>query len=194
MNVDQLFETEPEFETSKLLLRKITMDDTEAYYELASDPAVATYTLWDKHQSITDSRAFISRLIQKYSEKEAYHWGIIDKAKNKLIGRTGFIQWDLAHERTEIGFALSRLYWNQGIITEATRLIIEYGFTHLGFNRIEGRCSYNNAGSARAMEKLGMKWEGILRGQLKMKGEFVDQRMYAILRDDFDSVNNSSTL
>nr|WP_256702927.1 GNAT family protein [Paenibacillus sp. FSL H7-0326] len=118
----------------------------------------------------------------------------MDKAKNKLIGRTGFIQWNLEHERTEIGFALSRLYWNQGIITEATRLIIEYGFTHLGFNRIEGRCSYNNAGSARAMEKLGMKWEGILRGQLKMKGEFVDQRMYAILRDDFDSVNNSSTL
>lgn len=194
MNIDQLFETEPEFETSKLLLRKITLDDIDAYYELASDPAVAKYTLWDTHQSITDSRAFLGQLIQKYNEKEAYHWGIIDKAKNKLIGRTGFIQWDLAHERTEIGFALSRLYWNQGIITGATRLIIEYGFMQLGFNRIEGRCSYNNAGSARAMEKLGMRWEGILRGQLKMKGEFVDQRMYAILRDDFDRVNISSTL
>lgn len=100
MNIDKLFETEPEFETSKLLLKKIT----------------------------------------------------------------------------------------------ATRLIIEYGFMQLGFNRIEGRCSYNNAGSTRAMEKLGMRWEGILRGQLKMKGEFVDQRMYAILRDDFDRVNISSTL
>lgn len=40
------------------------------------------------------------------------------------------------------------------------------------------------------MEKLGMKMEGILRGQLKIKGEFVDQKMYAILRDDIDSVNN----
>lgn len=190
MNIDQLFMTEPEFETSTLLLRKITLADVDAYYELASDPAVTTFTLWDTHRSFTDSKIFIERLIHKYDVQEAYHWGVIDKNANKLIGRTGFIQWDLTHERTEIGFALSRPYWNQGIITGATRLIIEYGFSHLGFNRIEGRCSDNNAGSARAMEKLGMKMEGILRGQLKIKGEFVDQKMYAILRDDINSVNN----
>ncbi len=103
-----------------------------------------------------------------------------------MIGRTGLISWDVKHSHAEIGFAIASKYWSKGIITEATREVIRYGFEKMGLHRIEGRCNYNNAGSARAMQKLGMKLEGVLRGQLKIKGVFTDQKMYSILKSDYD--------
>lgn len=187
MDVEKIFLETPIFETERLFLRRITMDDVSDYFDFASDPLVTTYTIWDTHKSLDESRHFVEYLTRKYDSKVAYHWGIIDKAINKLIGRTGFINWDTTHERTEIGFGISSKYWNRGIITEATKQIIEYGFSNLGLNRIEGRCNHNNLGSGRAMEKLGMKFEGTLRDQLKIKGKFVDQRMYSILKSDFES-------
>jgi ribosomal-protein-alanine N-acetyltransferase len=185
MDIEKIYLESPTFETERLFLRRINEDDVRDYFDFASDQLVTTYTIWDSHKSLDDSKKYIEDLIRKYDSKEAYHWGIIDKAINKFIGRTGFINWDAAHQRTEIGFGISSPYWNKGMITEATKQIIEYGFANLGLNRIEGRCNYNNIGSGRAMEKLGMKFEGILREQLIIKGKFVDQRMYSILKSDY---------
>jgi ribosomal-protein-alanine N-acetyltransferase len=185
MNVQKLFAEAPVFETKRLLLRNITMDDATDYFDFASDPQVSVFTTWDTHQTIAESQDFIHKVLGKYETKSAYHWGIIDNSTGKLIGRTGFIRWDADHQKTEI----SSRYWNQGVITEATKNIIKYGFEKLDLNRIEGRCNHNNVGSGRVMEKLGMKFEGTLREQMKIKGEFVDQRMYAILNKDFSMSN-----
>jgi|HigsolmetaGSP12D_1036236.scaffolds.fasta_scaffold02553_3 ribosomal-protein-alanine N-acetyltransferase len=187
MDVEKLFSESPEFVTNRLYLRQLTLDDSEDYFEFASDPEVTTYTMWETHKTIDDSRKYLNYVIDKYKNRQAYHWGIVDISTNKLIGRTGLIQWDINHQRTEIGFALSRKYWNKGIITEATREIIKYSFKELNVNRIEGRCNYDNTGSARVMEKLGMVFEGVLREQLKIKGSFKDQKMYSILKSDYVS-------
>lgn len=187
MDIEKIYLESPTFESERLFLRRITKDDVNDYFDFASDPLVTTYTIWNTHQSIEESKQYIEYLMRKYDSMEAYHWGIIDKASNKLIGRTGFISWDINHLKTEIGFGISSNYWNKGIITEATKQIIKYGFMKLGLNRIEGRCNFNNIGSGRSMEKLGMKFEGILREQLKIKGIFVDQRIYSILKSDFES-------
>lgn len=185
MDIDRLFLESPIFETDQAFLRRMSMDDVKDYFDFASDPLVTAHTIWETHISLHDSQSFLSNVIQKYDSKSAYHWGIIDKASNKLIGRSGFISWDIANQRTEIGFALSSKLWNKGIITEATKEIIQYGFEKLDLNRIEGRCNYDNIGSGRVMEKLGMKCEGILREQLMIKSKFVDQKMYSIIKSDF---------
>ncbi|WP_374954756.1 GNAT family N-acetyltransferase [Paenibacillus sp. AR247] len=70
------------------------------------------------------------------------------------------------------------------MVTEATREIMRYAFVQAGFHRLEARCNASNPGSFRVMEKLGMSFEGVLREQLKIKGQFVDQRLYSILRQD----------
>lgn len=84
------------------------------------------------------------------------------------------------------GFEITLLFTRQF----ETRKIVHYGFTELGLNRIEARCNYNNPGSYRVMEKLGMQFEGVLRKQLKIKGQFIDQRMYSILKSDYESSLN----
>ncbi|WP_438350712.1 GNAT family N-acetyltransferase [Paenibacillus sp. FA6] len=185
MKIDILFSESPVFETERLILRKLSMNDLDDYYEFASDPIVSVSTLWNKHETIEDTKDYLQKVMDKYDSKQAFRWGIIYKPSNKLIGRTGLMNWDVMHSRAEIGFALASQYWNKDIISEATKEVVSYGFEKLELNRIEGRCNYKNAGSARVMEKLGMKLEGILREQLKIKGTFMDQRLYSILKSDF---------
>ncbi|OAB47042.1 GNAT family N-acetyltransferase [Paenibacillus antarcticus] len=184
MQVEKLFNEMPVFETERLLLRKLSLDDIQDYYEFASDPIVSANTLWDRHESLEDTIKDLEYATAKYESRQAYRWGIVYKPLNKLVGRTGLISWDVRHQRAEIGFALSSQYWNKGIMTEATREVITYSFEQLDVNRLEGRCNYNNIGSARVLENVGMKFEGILRQQLKIKGEFIDQKMYAVLKSD----------
>ncbi len=184
MKVETLFNELPVFETERLLLRKISLDDIQEYYEFASDPIVSANTLWDRHETLEDTINEMDYVMKKFELRRAYRWGIVYKPLNKLIGRTGLISWDVRHQRAEIGFALSSEYWSKGIMTEATKEIITYSFDKLDVNRIEGRCNYNNIGSAHVLENIGMKFEGILRQQLKIKGEFIDQKMYAVLKGD----------
>lgn len=87
-----------------------------------------------------------------------------------------------------MGYVLSDQYWNQGIMTEVVSKIIQFGFEEVGLERIQARCMVDNTGSAKVMEKVGMKFEGVLRNYMKVKNELRDLNMYAILKEDFHSI------
>lgn len=67
---------------------------------------------------------------------------------------------------------------------EAVHPLIAFGFQMMKLNRIEGRCILANTASARVMEKVGMKFEGVLRQHLFTKGSFYDVKMYSILKEE----------
>ena len=91
------------------------------------------------------------------------------------------------HARAEIGYALARKYWGQGLMTEAVRAMLDYGFNLLRLNRIEARCDVENIASWRVMEKAGMKFEGVLRQNIFLHGRPRDARMYGILREEWST-------
>ncbi|GJM70102.1 hypothetical protein HMSSN036_23180 [Paenibacillus macerans] len=89
--------------------------------------------------------------------------------------------------RAEIGYVLSKQYWNKGIMTEVVRRIIEFSFKELELVRVEAKCHPKNVGSAKVMEKSEMKFEGVLRRYLWAKEELQDVKLYSIIRDEFES-------
>ena len=83
-----------------------------------------------------------------------------------------------------LGYFLYPEFWGNGYATEASMLMIDYGFTHLGLHRIRAGCDKANPASERVMIKSGMQKEAELR-QNKFNGqEWVDRLEYAILRAD----------
>jgi ribosomal-protein-alanine N-acetyltransferase len=80
---------------------------------------------------------------------------------------------------------LARRLWNQGLMTEAVREIVRFGFERMNLNRIEARCKIANVGSARVMEKVGLSFEGVLREHQYAKGVFEDLKLYSILRSEW---------
>lgn len=185
VKITDIFSSLPSIETERLLLRKMNIDDVEDLFEYASDPKVAENVLWDQHQSIEDSKRYLSYMMKKYKKCDVSEWGIIHKQDNKFIGTCGFGWWNNFHCRAEIGYALSKKYWNRGLMTEAVREVVAFGFEKMKLNRVEARCMLENIASEKVMQKVGMKFEGIMRKQAFARGAFHDLKMYAILKKEY---------
>jgi [ribosomal protein S5]-alanine N-acetyltransferase len=175
----------PTLETERLILRKMVLNDAEAVFAYASNSEVSRYTLWETHRSIEDSRAFLEFATQKYENGGEPDWGIVYRGNGCLVGACGLVNWEAEHARAEVGFVLSREYWGRGLMSEAVRAILRFGFERMNLNRIEARCIAENAASARVMEKVGMVYEGTLRQREYIKGTYRDIKLYAILKKGF---------
>jgi ribosomal-protein-alanine N-acetyltransferase len=175
----------PTLETERLILRKMVLNDAEAVFAYASNSEVSRYTLWETHRSIEDSRAFLEFATQKYENGGEPDWGIVYRGPGCLVGACGLVNWEAEHARAEVGFVLSREYWGRGLMSEAVRAILRFGFERMNLNRIEARCIAENAASARVMEKAGMVYEGTLRQREYIKGAYRDIKLYAILKKGF---------
>ncbi len=173
----------PELETERLILRPLRMSDARDMYAYARDEEVSRHVLWSAHTSISQTRAFLRASIRQY-RREPGSFAITLKGSGKMIGTVGFMWVNGEHRSAEVGYSLGKEYWNRGIMTEALRAVIAYGFDTLRLNRIEAQHEISNPASGRVMAHVGMQYEGILRQRLKNKGKFVDVALYAILRSD----------
>ena len=151
----------------------------------ASDPLVAEHTAWYPLTSIEEARQRVQLAVDCYAEGREAGWAIALKEDDRLVGTAGLFGWSTAHRRAEIGYSLARHLWNKGLMTEAVREIVRFGFERMNLNRIEARCKIENVGSARVMEKVGMSFEGVLREHQYAKGAFEDLKLYSILRKEW---------
>ena len=174
----------PDLETKRLRLRRMTLADADAVFDYASDPEVTRYVTWDTHRTVRDSEEFLRSVVSGYEAGEQADWGITEKLSGRFIGSCGLHPVP-EHSRAELGYVLSREYWGRGIMPEAVRAMIRFGFEKLDLERVEARCIAENTASARVMEKSGMIYEGTLRERELIKGTRRDMKFYAILRREY---------
>lgn len=185
--IEALFSNLPALETERLWLRKLTRKDVHDMFEYTSDPEISLYTTWTAHQTIDDTMRFIEYNLRLQEQQQVHEWAMVDKEKNKMIGTCGYVTWKPQHRVAEIAYAIARPYWGQGLMSEAIRTVLRFGFERMELNRIEARCMVDNLGSERVMQKAGMTFEGVLREQLYAKEMFHDLKIYAILKRDWQS-------
>ena len=184
MNREDVFSNFPTLETERLILRKLRLEDAKDLFEYASDKEVTKYVTWEPHKSIEDSINLIKFTHERYEKREGIIWGIVCKENKKVIG-TCDISPVTKHFRAEIAYALSRDYWGKGIMTEAVKEAIKFGFEKTNLNRIYAFSFPENVGSYTVMEKVGMKYEGLIREYMYIKGKFQDLKLYSILKREY---------
>ncbi len=174
----------PQLETPRLILRKLKMKDAEDVFAYASDPEVARYVLWDPHRSLSDSRSYIRYIRHLYRQGIPSSWAVQLRKEGTVIVSIGYMWMSRENRSAEIGYSLSRPYWNHGLMTEALDRVLRFSFDDLHLNRIEAQYDLRNPASGRVMEKCGMKKEGLLRSRLWSKGRFIDVGLFAVLASD----------
>ena len=179
-----IFSHLPVLKTERLILRQMRMRDAEDLFAYAQDPEVSRHVLWDAHRSIRDSRQFLRAAIRQYRRGLPGSFAITLRDSGRMIGTIGFMWINMDYKSAEVGYSLSRSYWNRGIMTEALREVVRFGFEKLGLNRIEAQHETSNPASGKVMAHVGMQYEGTLRQRIKNKGCYVDVALYAILRGD----------
>lgn len=131
--------------------------------------------------------------IKKWSEpsprgqmKEFIDLTIYHKADKRPIGLIGFGHIDWVSRNANI-FAMigESEYWGKGIVGEASKLVIEYGFSELNFHKIYAGIFSPNSRSLRAAEKLGFKKETILKEAIYVDGKYHDNHRFALFKRDW---------
>ena len=177
----------PALTTERLLLRPFTLADAPVVQQFAGDRDIASTTLNIPHP-YEDGMAeeWISTHQEKFEQGESVIFAITLWNDDGLIGAIG-LTINQRYERAELGYWIGKPHWGNGYCTEAAKVVLYYGFTVLGLNRIHAHHFSRNPASGRVMEKIGMKYEGCLRQHAKRWGVFKDLRMYAILKSEYES-------
>lgn len=167
--------------TDRLVLRKFKINDAPYVFKnWASDPEnVATLT-WNVHPNVDFTLSLLKSWISEYSNIHYYRWCITLKDSDIPIG--GIDVNNIIDDSTcEIGFVLSKSLWNKGIMTEATRAVIDYLFSKTSFTTISAYHNVDNPASGRVLQKSGMRYIKVVpNGAKKNTGELVDKVVYAI--------------
>ena len=162
-------------ETERLVLREFTPEDLDELVRLRADPEVMRY-IGEQSREKVEQR--LQYYISHYEPHGFGMWAVVDKRTEAMVGWCGLIFLDETPE-VEVGYGLARDYWGQGLMTEAARASLRYGFERAGLLRIVAVAMPENAASRRIMEKLGMRYE-------KMAYHYGhDLVYYAIERDEF---------
>ncbi len=179
--------TAPPLLTERLVLRSLTLEDAADVQRLAGEYDVAA-TLSNMPHPYEDGMAeeWIHSCYDKYEKDESLNFAITSRTDKHLMGGIE-LRLDRKNKKGEIGYWIGKLYWNQGYATEAARAIVLYGFEVLKLNRIHAKHFKRNPASGRVLEKIGMRYEGCLRQDIKKWDNFEDSMVYAILKADFDA-------
>lgn len=174
----------PEFETSRLRLRETHASDAEAVFRVFADPAVTRYHNQPTFTDVGEALQLIAWRRHMFERGWGIRWGVALRDKDQLIGACGFHSWVRECHRAELGYELASPYWRQGLMAEALRAIIPYGFRGMGLNRIEALVLPENAASAGLLLRLGFQEEGLLRQYGYWKGAFHDLRLFSLLKQE----------
>ena len=184
------FSNPPELHTLRLTLRRMMVTDTADLYEYASRKDVTRYLTWYPHSDRDYTREYLQYIAGRYRAGMFYDWAIVYEAEGKMIGTCGFTCFDCASDSAEVGYVLNPDYWGRGIASEAVERVLRFGFEELHLHRIEAKFMVGNDASRHVMEKVGMTFEGIHRGERLVKGNYVDVGVCAILSDEWKEKQN----
>ena len=150
-------------ETDRLILRWLTAEDAPFIAELLNDPAWLRF-IGDRHvRSIDDARAYIlNGPVAMYAKLGFGLYVTERKTDGVSMGMCGLIKRD-GLDDVDIGFAFLPEFYGQGYAEEATTAVMAYGKSTFGLKRIVGITIRDNASSIKLLEKVGLKFERVMR-------------------------------
>lgn len=165
-------------------LRPLERSDlTERYLNWINDPDVNRYVdagLFPYTQDELES--FYQRTVEA---RDQVLYAVVDRESDLHIGnvKLGPISW--VHRRAVFSILIGdKTFWGKGCGTEATRLMVEYGFQRLNLRRIELGVLDANEYAVRAYEKVGFVVEGRARQYAFVNGQYVDCLWMGLLEQD----------
>jgi ribosomal-protein-alanine N-acetyltransferase len=172
----------PELTTERLLLKKITNEHASDLFQMRADKDVMKYIDRPLAQTIDDAIALIKIISDTIDNNDGITWGIFLKDDTAtLIGTIGFWRMQKEHYRAEIGYMLHPVSQGKGLMQEAIKKALEYGFTVMQLHSVEANVNPANDASKKLLEKIGFVQEAYFKENYYYNGRFVDSAIYSLL-------------
>jgi RimJ/RimL family protein N-acetyltransferase len=186
-------------EGSLVFLRPLERSDlNEHYLSWLNDPEVTSYTETGIFPSTAEDLEKYYREVT--GSKSQVMLAIVDKKSGQHVGnvKLGPIHW--IHRNATFGILIGeKKFWGKGVGLEATKLMVEYGFTRLNLHRIDLGVFADHEAAVRCYEKAGFKVEGRMREDLfrggqnggQYGGQYKDRLWMGLLRSEYDSAKGN---
>ena len=172
-----------ELETKRLVLRPFVDGDAEDVYAYAKDSRVGPAAGWPPHTSVENSLEIIRTV---FSAPNVF--ALVNRESGKVIGSAGFVgrhRTELPGPDDELGYALSPEFWGRGLMSEAARKLIRFGFEDLGLHTIWCNHYEGNERSRRVIAACGFHYRFSQEEAVELMRERRMTHYYAQSREDW---------
>ena len=132
----------------------------------------------DSNTEVAHTAGFIRLSKEQHEQNLGFNCGIW--YQGTLCGAIGFHKIDWQNKNVEFGYWIDQHVQGKGIVTRASRAMVDYAFNELKLHRVQIRCATANPRSCAVIERLGLKFEGVQRGGEFLYDRWVDLNVYAI--------------
>ena len=167
-------------ETPRLILREFVQEDFDALFAILSDPETMKH--YPKPYDVAGVQRWLDWSFASYRDFGFGLWAAILKETGGLIGDCGVTMQPIGGWiRPEIGYHVHKVYWRQGLGSEAARAVRDWAFQHTPFETLYSYMAKSNVASQATALANGMR----------LIQEYVDEKngktsIYAITRKEWE--------
>lgn len=180
----------PTLRGEHVVLRPLRPDDADALAAVVADGDL-TELFFSNASTFTDPAAAMASIFAERDRGRAFPFAVETPA-GRVVGMTRLMRINAGHRRVEIGGTFyARSVQRTGLNTEAKLLLLSHAFDAMGCNVVQIRTDWFNRRSQAAIERLGAKRDGVLRGHQIMGGRVRDLVVYSILATEWPGVRRN---
>jgi ribosomal-protein-alanine N-acetyltransferase len=165
-------------------LRELRLSDASSLCALLTTTEVARFI----SPPPTTVEGFERFIAWTHGQRTAGHYAcfaVVPDGVNTAIGIFQLGELDSRFGKAVWGFALGSPFWGTGLFAEGASLALQFAFEEVGVHRLEARAAIKNGRGNGALEKIGAVREAVLRRSFHKDGEYLDQNLWTILREDW---------
>ncbi len=173
----------PQLTTERLILREHAISDARTLFEMRTNEEVMRFIHRERPKTIQDIETFITSFNEGFKQGQHIAWVMaLRKNPDYMIGSIGYWRTDLANHRAEIGYMLHPDYWKKGIVSEALKATITFGFEEMKLHSIMANVAPENIASQQILLKHGFVKEAHFKEDHYFNGKFMDSEIYSLLK------------
>lgn len=170
--------------SDRLILRRINANDALEIYNGFVNQRDFLYYANKEKRTLQEEIDSLKGIDKKYENKEYYNWVITLKDTNEIIGSINVNCNDLIVDN--INYAVDERFSNNGYMSEALKIVIDFFFTTVGVLEIYCGCCVENKASKKVMIKNGMNLVEIKKSYIKLCDGFHDMYLFNIKKEGYE--------
>jgi len=176
-----------------LTLRPSQESDIESIYQACQDPLISHFTTVPANYTLEHAQSFVRQLDPEGLQSKREIRFIIESNQGATPGLAGVISFhspNFNNKVAEIGYWIAKEYRGKSIGTTAVKVLTNFGFETMGWNRIEAMIDHDNEASKKVVTRAGYEHEGLLRQRvIRANGDVIDMDLFAVLQKNWQGLS-----
>ena len=177
-------QTLPVLSGAQVQLRELRLSDAASLLAMLTTPEVSRF-ISPPPTTVEGFERFIQWTHRERAAGRYICFAVVPEGMDTAVGLFQLRQLEPGFSTAEWGFAIGGPYWGTGVFMDAARLTVEFAFETVGVHRLEARAAVVNGRGNGALAKIGAVKEAVLRQSFLRNGEYLDQALWSIVREDW---------